>query len=152
MSMQPEHEEAMRVDFAERVRLTDEMGLALQTSATEAELADLDMQRNSIDIGWYRGPHAKDWRYLNIAFNTWAFAPEQARQHLDWAKYYRDEVGQDQLTPLQWRSIEQAQELSGNTFEVPYERNAPDTYRCAPGTPILRFGADRDRPPIERGR
>ncbi|QVI22905.1 hypothetical protein KHQ06_08055 [Nocardia tengchongensis] len=132
--------------------MTDEMGLALHTSATEAELEALNTQRNRLDGFWYRGPHAEQWRYLNRAFSTWAFAPEEARKHFEWAEYYRDEIGQDQLTAVQWRSVEQAQELSGNTFQVDYERNAPDTYRCAPGTPILRFGADRDRPPIERER
>ncbi|QUN18007.1 hypothetical protein [Nocardia seriolae] len=149
IGMHREHEETMRVDFAEHVRLTSEMVLAL-SSGTRTELHELDAQRSRLDLSWQQGPHAEDWRYLNKAYSAWAFAPEQARQHLDWARYYRDEIGQDQLSAVQWRSIEQAQELSGNAFEVPYERNAPDTYRCAPGTPILEFGADRRR--IERER
>ncbi|WP_433562321.1 hypothetical protein ACQP1O_33220 [Nocardia sp. CA-151230] len=143
----------MRTDFAERVRLTGEIDHATyELAATPQELADLDARRRQLDSAWETRPHSRDWHYLNTAFRTWAYAPEHGRQHLEWARYYRDEVGQDQLTAVQWRSIEQAQELSGNTFDVPYERNAPDTYRCAPGTPIPKFGADRQRPPIEHQR
>ncbi|MFE3195019.1 hypothetical protein ACFXHA_38855 [Nocardia sp. NPDC059240] len=151
MSMEFEHEEAMRTDFAERIRLTYERNHAeFELGATPDELAGIDAARRRIEQAWEAGPHSRDWRYLGIAFRTWACAPEDARQHLEWARYYRDEVGQDQLDPVQWRSLEQAQELSGNTFEVDYERNGPDTYRHAPGTPILEFGNTRRQ--IERGR
>ncbi|WP_330183840.1 hypothetical protein OHB26_09545 [Nocardia sp. NBC_01503] len=142
----------MRSDFAEHVRLTDELAHAMNQRATQPEIDDISRRRTQIDTGWYTGPHATDWRHLNLAFETWQFAPEQARRHLSWAQYYRDEVGQDQLTPVQWRNIEQAQELSSNTFEVDYERNAPDAYRWSPDTPTPTFGTDRPHRSIQRER
>ncbi|MFD0000159.1 hypothetical protein [Nocardia sp. NPDC127526] len=150
--MQPEHEEAMRADFAERVRLIDEVYHAEHLDATSQEIEQYHRGIDRLDTAWSQGPHQQEWHYLRIAYTSWTRDANGARQHLDWARYYRDEIGQDQLTAVQWRSIEQAQELSGNTFAVDYERNAPDTYRCAPGTPIPKFGADRDRAPIERER
>ncbi|QLY34002.1 hypothetical protein [Nocardia huaxiensis] len=150
--MEPEHEEAMRADFAECVRLTDEIYHAEHLGATNQELDQYERSINRLGTAWTQGPHHEEWHYLRRAFAAWTSDPDAARRHLEWARYCRDEVGQDQLTAVQWRSIEQAQELSGNTFAVDYERNAPDVYRCAPGTPIPKFGADRDRAPIERSR
>ncbi|MFC9434004.1 hypothetical protein [Nocardia sp. NPDC057030] len=58
--------------------------------------------------------------------------------------------GDQQLTEVEQRSIEQARELSGNTSAVDYEPNAPDAARFTPEMPDLGFGPTRRR--VERGR
>ncbi|WP_107656041.1 hypothetical protein [Nocardia suismassiliense] len=149
--MEREHEEAMRVDFAELVRLRDEVFHAEDLGQPASEIDRLADQRYDIDARWLGSPHHEDWRYLHTAYNDWVRAPEATRRFLDWIEHYRD-LGHEQVSQVQQRSLEQARELAGETFQVDYERNAPDVARFTPDTPVPVFGAARQRRGIERGR
>ncbi|PXX66927.1 hypothetical protein DFR70_103682 [Nocardia tenerifensis] len=147
--MEPEHEDAMRTDFAELVRLRDEVLHAEVLDRPNSEVKALDDQRHNLEQRWSNGPHAQAWKHLCSAYRDWERNPERVRQFLAWTEHYRD-IGHERLTAVEQRNIEQARELSGNTFHVDYERNAPDAARFTPEMPVPAFGPVRRR--IERGR
>ncbi|WP_191094281.1 hypothetical protein [Nocardia colli] len=147
--MEHEHEDAMRTDFAELVRLRDEVVHAEVSDCPDTEVEALDDQRHTLDQRWTNGPHSEAWQHLCAAYTNWEQDPEGVRRFLAWTEHYR-EIGYEQLTAVERRNIEQARELSGNTFHVDYERNAPDAARFTPEVPVPAFGPARRR--IERGR
>ncbi|WP_378736702.1 hypothetical protein [Nocardia brasiliensis] len=147
--MEREHEEAMRADFAELVRLRHEVFHAEDSGQPAAEIDRLDYQRYDIDTRWMKSPHHTEWGYLHTAYNDWVRAPHATRRFLDWVEHYR-ELGHEQVTEVEQRSLEQARELAGETFQVDYERNTPDAARFTPETPVPTFG--RTRQSVERRR
>ncbi|MEU7141710.1 hypothetical protein ABZ942_19825 [Nocardia sp. NPDC046473] len=149
--MEREHEEAMRVDFAEHTRLNAELFHAEYLDRWDADTDEQARQRDQIHERWSASPHAEQWNYLRKAHHGWGLHPDRTRQFMDWVEHYRD-LGHDQVTDVQRRSLEQARELAGETFPVDYERNAPDVARFTPQTPVPVFGAARQRRGIERGR
>ncbi|MFD6156386.1 hypothetical protein ACFWF7_38695 [Nocardia sp. NPDC060256] len=149
--MEREHEDAMRTDFAERVRLNEELFHAENLGSWDSDSDEQARRRDEINSRWSAGPHAEQWAYLNKAHHSWEWDPKLTRDYMDWLDHYR-RLGHEMVDDIQRRSLEQTQELSGNTFQVGYERNAPDVARFTADTPVPVFGTARQRLGIERGR
>lgn len=149
--MEREREDAMRTDFAERVRLNEELFHAEYLDRWDSGSDEQARRRDEINARWSAGPDAEQWSYLGKAHRSWSWDPEQMRDYMDWLDHYRD-LGHEMVDEVRRRSLEQTQELSGNTFQVGYESNTADAARFTPEVPLPVFGAARRVRKIERGR
>jgi hypothetical protein len=105
--MQPEHEEAMRQEFAHGV----ELGKRMYNVDTEAEIEQLGAQQEEIGRRWQEGPHAEHWQFLNDAWHDWREAPDTMARLADNIAHERAQNGGCGFDEVQVRSLDQARQL-----------------------------------------
>ncbi|MGY1946164.1 hypothetical protein [Nocardia asiatica] len=139
--MEREHEEAMRTEFAEYTKLTEQM---YRPDATDTDIDRITQQRSEIGQRWGEGPHAEHWSYLSDAYEDWRQAPDTMLRFLD----NIDHNGGEGVTDVQHRSLRQAGQLAGRDSEK--VRDAARRYidRATSQQSTPRSG----RGQIERGR
>lgn len=103
--MLPEHEEAMRVDFAERAALERQLDERHTDAATVEQVCN---RIDAIDDRWDTGPHAEQWRFLGDTYAEWDQRPVAMREHLDRLRHQRAAGHDIGLSDVQFRSVEQA--------------------------------------------
>ncbi|WP_431963283.1 hypothetical protein [Nocardia sp. bgisy134] len=105
--MQREHEEAMRVDYAEHDRLSRAM---FADGVTDTDIDRIDQQRITIEQRWRSGPHVEHWDYLSDAHEDWRGSPKVMHRLLADV----DHNGGAGMTDVEHRSQQQARQLTGN--------------------------------------
>ncbi|NKY48375.1 hypothetical protein [Nocardia cerradoensis] len=103
--MLPEHEEAMRVDFAERAALDRQLDERDMDAATVERVCD---RIDAIDDRWDTGPHAKQWRFLGDAYAEWDQRPVAMREHLERLRRQHAAGHDIGMSEVEYRSVEQA--------------------------------------------
>ncbi|MBL1079494.1 hypothetical protein JK358_34320 [Nocardia sp. 2] len=107
----PADEHAMRADFAHAYQLER----MYQSDPSEAN-EQLHWRANAIEDRWNDHPDEdvrQRWDYLGDAVDDWRRAPEvMHRMHENIA--FNQSQGFDMVEPHQWRSQQQARELTGN--------------------------------------
>ncbi|MEV0765167.1 hypothetical protein [Nocardia sp. NPDC050435] len=103
------NEATMRLDFWKVTRLRTESRQAHpQWSAELTEQADL------IESAWRASDHAEHWNYLNAAYVEWREFPDTMGSLFEHLHTARAECGVYPLSETQWRSQEQARDLTGH--------------------------------------
>ncbi|WP_280431566.1 hypothetical protein [Nocardia brasiliensis] len=122
------NEVVLRADFARMQHVLDTMEL----TETGPEFYALGDQANEIDLRWLEGDDAEDraaWRYLSQAHEDWQQSPEIMAQMYGQMQLDQDRGYQFLTTAQQWRSQQQARELTGHgewTAERAREDRTPD--------------------------
>lgn len=107
--MHPEHEEAMRTDFADRVATA---WAATWPGVTDAEACEIACSVAEYDQRWSSGPHAQHWAFLHACYLDWQRHPAQMRlltADVDVHRAIYDNAG---LTDIHRRSLRQAGHLT----------------------------------------
>jgi hypothetical protein len=107
----PADEHAMRADFASAYQLEH----TYQSDPSE-ENETLHWDANAIDDRWtsHDAPEIRQrWDYLNDAVHDWSRAPDTMRRMHENIEFNQAK-GFDMVEPDQWRSLQQARELTDN--------------------------------------
>lgn len=109
--MNPEHEEAMRRDFARFA----ELSAAADRARAGVERPRILRARNAIGQRWEDGPHADQWRYLEMAHWQWANNPAALARSLDRLDRGEPAWFERGLTDVQHRSLAQVHDAITTT-------------------------------------
>ncbi|WP_280359241.1 hypothetical protein [Nocardia otitidiscaviarum] len=124
--MHPEHEEAMRWDFNDRVAMSWK---ALWPGVTRADADEIDRRVSEYDQRWQAGPHAHEWAFLHAAYIDWRDRPDQMRHFVADITanptIYRDHG----LTDVQRRSLDQAHNIASEERAAVRALNPPPERR-----------------------
>lgn len=124
--MLPEHEEAMRVDFAKRAALDRQLDERDMDAATVERVCD---RIDAIDDRWETGPHAKQWAFLGDSYAEWDQRPVAMREHLERLRHQRAAGHDTGLSDVEYRSVEQAGALIDPQLTQPHDRQRPERSR-----------------------
>ncbi|WP_433714475.1 hypothetical protein ACQP2U_10375 [Nocardia sp. CA-084685] len=137
----------MRADFARAQEIRDNMPHA----ETEQELDQLIEQADAITVGWSsrHDDLGAAWRYLRDAHDDWTRSPETMRRFHEQVAI-DEAAGAHVLSGIQWRSQQQAREMTGHGFWYPAAESAPRSALAdyQPGQAladaVARNGSQRD--------
>ncbi|WP_036499208.1 hypothetical protein [Nocardia aobensis] len=123
--MLPEHEEAMRADFAERAALDRQLDERDTDPATAERVCD---RIDAIDDRWDTGPHARQWAFLHHVYADWDTRPVAMSEDLDRLRAERAAGHDIGLSDVEFRSVEQAGALI-DPHLIQHEQQRPQRSR-----------------------